>query len=201
MGSTNVAMSAAQYRDMMLSLLPQGAAWPRDPNSNWGKLFYGFGEEFARVDASNDALIAEMDVRTALELLPDYETDYGLPGQCIHEVQTLLDRRNALVTKYRLIGRQDRQFFIDVAADLGYAITITEYDEAHPGPQPDYNGIPLSGDAWNYVWQINAALVNLQLRTFPSSFAGPFGSFGNELLECTLRGLAHDHRALFFSYT
>jgi uncharacterized protein YmfQ (DUF2313 family) len=124
-----------------------------------------------------------------------------LPGPCITIAQSLADRRKALLAKYRWVGEQSRQFFIDVAADLGYAITITEYNAANPGPQTEYNGIPLVGDAWNFVWQINAAIQNQSIRVYGSQYPGPYQTFGNELLECTLRSLAHTHRVLFFSYT
>jgi uncharacterized protein YmfQ (DUF2313 family) len=196
-----MARTVEQFRDVMLALMPRGFAWPTEPNSNWGQLFMALAEEFTRIDIRNESLLAEFYPRTTLELLEDWEKNYGLPGQCIHEVQTLNERHRALLTKYRLVGRQDKQFFIDVAADLGYVITITEYDVNHPGPQTEYNGFPLTGSAWNYVWQINAQLETLQLRTYPSSYSGPYGAFSIELLECTLRGLAHDHRALFFAYT
>lgn len=201
MGRANVARSVEQYRDAMIALLPHGAAWSHDPRSQLGSLLMAFADEFARVDARNEQLLKEMDPRGALELMTEWEGDYGLPGPCIHTAQTLADRRKALLAKYRWVGRQDRQFFIDVAADLGYAITITEYNAANPGPQTEYEGIPLTGDAWNYVWQINAPLVNNTVRVYGSQYPGPYQTFGNELLECTLRGLAHTHRVLFFSYS
>ena len=196
-----MARSVEQFRDAMLALLPRGAAWTRDPKSQLGLLLTAFAEEFARVDLRDEQLLNEMFPSAAQELMSEWDADYGLPGPCIHTPQSLAERRKALIAKYRWVGRQDKQFFIDVAADLGYAITITEYDAAHPGPQTEYEGIPLSGDAWNYVWQVNAALINHSVRVYGSTYPGPYQTFGNELLECTLRGLAHDHRVLFFSYS
>ena len=196
-----MARSVEQFRNAMLALMPQGAAWTKAPDSTWGKLFEAFATEFSRIDARNELLLSEMDVRGALELIPEWEDDYNLPGPCIHEVQTLSERRSALLAKYRQLGEQSRAFFVTVAADLGYEITITEYNEENPGPQTEYEGIPIDGDAWNYVWQIDAALGTLRPRTFMAEFPGRFMEFGNELLECTLRSLAHDHRVLFFSYT
>lgn len=201
MGRSDMARSVEQFRDMMLALLPQGSAWPRDPKSNWGLLFTAFAEEFARVDARHEQLMNEMDPRGALELLPEWESDYALPGPCITTEQTLAERRKALLEKYRRVGRQDRAFFIEVAAALGYAITITEYNPTNSGPQTEYNGMPIAGDSWNYVWQINAQLLNRTQRVFGSQFPGPFQTYGNEMLECTLKALAHNHRVLFFSYT
>lgn len=196
-----MARSVEKFRDLLLALLPQGPAWPRDPRSVWGGLLYATAEEFARIDERNEALLRELDPRGAVELLPEWERDYALPGPCIHSAQSLVDRRNALVAKYRQIGEQSRQYFIDVAAGLGYAITITEYNAANPGPQTSYNGIPLSGDAWNFVWQINAPATAVQARLYGSRYGEPYRAFNVEILECTLRALAHDHRVLFFSYS
>lgn len=196
-----MARSVTEYRDMMLALLPKGSAWPREPDSEWGKLFTGIAEEFARIDARNEQLLREMNPRSALETLEEWERDYALPGGCITQEQTLVERRNALVEKYQRIGIQSRSFFIEAAAQLGYTITITEYDANNPGPQSNYNGIPLSGDDWNFVWQINAPLTTEQPRIYGSPYPAPYSAFGNELLECTMRALVHDHRVLFFSYS
>lgn len=196
-----MARIAKEFCDMMLAMLPHGAAWPRDPDSNWGKLLLAIAFEFARIDARNEQLLAEMDARSTAELLSEWEMDYALPGPCISEPQTLVERRAALIAKKVYRGRQDRQMFIDAAAQLGYVITLTEYDEAHPGSQTEYNGIPLTGDAWNFVWQVNAQLITSQARVYRSEYSGPYTAFSNELLECTLRSLAHTHRVLFFAYS
>jgi uncharacterized protein YmfQ (DUF2313 family) len=196
-----MALTAENFRDMMLALLPPGQAWSREPDGGFGLLFKAIGNEFSRIDSSNEQLLLEMSPQTTVALLPEWERDYDLPGACITGAQTFTERRRALVTKYQLIGNQSRQFFIDTAASLGYTITIDEYDEDHPGTQTEYMGIPLTGDAWNYVWQINSPETTIQPRSYGSSYNEPYTAFGNQLLECTLRAIAHDHRALFFAYT
>ena len=196
-----MARVATDFRDMLLAMLPQGSAWPTEVDSNWGNLLLAFGDEFAIFDSRCEQLLAEMDTRSVSELLPEWENDYGLPGACITTAQSLNDRRRALVVKAKFHGRQDKQMFIDAAAELGYTITITEYDAAHPGPQPDYNGIPLVGDAWNFVWQINASDTTSRVRRYGDEYPGPYTDFGNELLECSMRSLAHAHRVLFFAYS
>ncbi len=197
-----MARSVEDYRDMMLALLPQGDAWPREPNSEWGKLFHGFADECGRIDVRHDQLLLEMNPATCVELLPEWEEDFGLPGGCMIGVgQTFTQRRNALVAKYKLIGNQSKQFFIDVAAGLGYTITITEYSAANPGPYTHTpTGLPISGDDWNYVWRINAPEITVQSRLSGSPIGEPYSTVGNKLLECTLYDLAHDHRVLFFNY-
>jgi uncharacterized protein YmfQ (DUF2313 family) len=196
-----MARSLEQYVEIMLSMLPHGDAWPRDPNSETGQRFAAIAAEFVLIDQRNDQLLREMMPSTTVELLPDWETDHGLPDPCIVTAQTFTERRNALINKYRFIGAQDQQFFIDVAIDLGYTITISEYSESIPGPQSEYEGISLAGDAWNYVWQINAEDNNIVRKQVGTPTGEPLSTWGNEGLECALRSLAHDHRILFFTYT
>lgn len=197
-----MARSVEQFRDMMLALLPRGPAWPTSKDSQLAQWLMGMAEEFARVDAKNEQLRMEMNPAKTVDLLPEWERDYGLPTQCMAGIaQTFTQRRNNLVEKYKLVGNQSKPFFIALAAAIGYTITITEYDENNPGPQSNYNGIPLSGDAWNFVWQVNASNTTITPRSYGSAYGEGYSSWGNELLECTMRYFSHGHRVLFFSYT
>ncbi len=196
-----MARSVAEFTAMMLAMLPRGAAWPRDPNSATGRRFSAMAHEFALIDLRADQLINEMLPSRTAELMPDWEEQYNLPGDCITEVQTTTQRRNALVSRYKFKGHQKRQMFIDAAAALGYTITITEYSATNPGPQADYNGTPLVGDDWNFVWQINAANTTVVPKQLGTAIGEPLSTWGNEQLECVMRDLAHDHRVLFFAYT
>lgn len=197
-----MAGSVADYTQSMLALLPNGAAWPREPESEWAKLFEGIAEEFARADAINQQLLNETLPSKTSSLLTEWENDYGLPTDCTKNIaQTFAQRRTSLVSKYKLVGNQSRQFFIDTAAEFGFAITITEYSASNPGAQSDYNGLPINGDDWNFCWQINAPLTTLTRRVSGSLMGEPFTVFGNELLECVMNEIKHAHRILFFSYT
>ena len=69
----------------------------------------------------------ESDPRSTVELLPDWERNWGLPDPCYEEPQSIAERQLALVMRMTMEGGQSRQFFIDVAAMIGYTITITEY--------------------------------------------------------------------------
>ncbi len=222
-----MAKSAIAYRDMMLAMLPQGDAWPRDVDGDWAKLFMPFAEEFARVDMTNEQLQAEMRPTQTVALLPEWETNYALPNDCSCNLdQTFTQRRQALVAKYKMSGNQSREFFIGVAKDLGFDISITEYDENNPGPYVSYQGMPIDGEDWNFVWQINVNATNTKRRQCGEPVGEPFSVFdenyhgtipitrrqcgsqsgepltvwGGEFLECVIRDLVHDHRILFFVY-
>jgi uncharacterized protein YmfQ (DUF2313 family) len=74
-----------------------------------------------------DLLEIESDPRSTVELLPDWERNWGLPDPCIQSPQTVSQRQFALVQRMTIQGGQSRQFFIDIAKQIGYDITITEY--------------------------------------------------------------------------
>jgi uncharacterized protein YmfQ (DUF2313 family) len=90
-----------------------------------------------------DLLEQESDPRRTLELLPDWERNWGLPDPCYTEPLTIGERQRALVMRMTMEGAQSREFFIKVAAQLGYGITISEY-------RPWVVGIDRCGDSRVY---------------------------------------------------
>ena len=116
------------YGTAFLSLLPQGQAWPKRPGSTLDLACRGLAEYWGFVDSrAADLLEQESDPRITLELLPDWERNWGLPDPCYESPQTIAERQLALILRMTMEGGASRQFFIDLAATLGYTITITEY--------------------------------------------------------------------------
>ncbi len=153
-----VARSGAEYAGALRDLLPDGPAWPRDPQSYLQKWCAGNGLIWGDVDASAAQLLTgESDPRVTIAMLPDWERNWGLPDPCLAlPPQTVSTRQAALVNKMTLLGGQSIAFFTSVAASLGYAITITEYS-------PYACGISQCGDTRNaagiYRWQIGPATI------------------------------------------
>jgi uncharacterized protein YmfQ (DUF2313 family) len=148
-----VRRSAADYAEGFQDLHPVGPAWPRaeapapgdtvprGDDEALSDLTRGLAKIWGeKVDSrAADLLFIETDPRQTFELLPDWERAFGLPDPCNDEVQDLAARRAALIRKLTLLGRQDRQFFIDLAAGLGYQIRICEY-------RPIIGGITVGGE-------------------------------------------------------
>jgi uncharacterized protein YmfQ (DUF2313 family) len=135
-----VRRSADDYAEAFDGLHPVGPAWPRAEAPTPGDdsprgddealsdLTRGLAQVWGRVDArAADLLFIETDPRFTYEMLEDWERAFGLPDPCVPVVQSLPERRQALVNKLTTEGGQSRAFFISVAAALGYSITITEY--------------------------------------------------------------------------
>jgi uncharacterized protein YmfQ (DUF2313 family) len=125
----HIRRSGSDYTEAFLSMLPQGQAWPKHaPGSVLVQGITGLCDYWGFVDGrAADLLEIESDPRQTVELLPDWERNWGLPDPCYAEPQTIGQRQLALVMRMTMQGAQSREFFIGIAAMLGYSITITEY--------------------------------------------------------------------------
>ncbi len=194
-----MAMTAADYREQLLTLLPRGAAWPHDPDSTLARLMDALGAELARVDARGDDLVREAHPRTAWEMLPDWERVAALPSPCMAgQAQTTAERRAALAGRLAERGGQSRDYFVRLAASLGYAVTI---DEFRPF-DVTMDATALAADAaWAFVWRINApAAGGVRAADVTMGADDPLASWGSALLECEIREDAPAHTTVLFAY-
>ena len=194
-----MGISADDYTGMLLGLLPPGPAWPQE-DSQIARMLSGWAQELARLDARSANLVEEADPRTTEELLPDWERVAGLPGLCSETGITLTEgqRRQLLVAKLISQGGQSRQYYIAVAAALGYTITITEFSLHTCLKACDY---PLIGEEWIMAWQVNASDGMRTYFNCLSQCDEPLSRWGNFLLECALNAIKPAHTVLLFSYT
>lgn len=190
-------MNAAAYYAQLRSLLPPGDLWPRRDDAGLARLLAAIAEEFARLDGRARDLVREADPRTTSELLDDFERVAGLPDPCVPDVQSVEARRSRLVQKLTGRGGQSRAFFIELAAGLGFTITITEF-RRFTAVSACTDGI--NADPWCHTWRVNAPSVRIDHMTATSTCAEPIRSWGNELLECVLTRLKPAHTHLLFGY-
>ena len=152
--------TVADYQAAFADLLPTGPAWPRDDASVLMALLDGLAGIWGDVvdERANTLLNVESDPRIALQLLPEWESAFGLPDPCSAEALTLSSRNTALVNKMTQQGGQSRAFFIALALTLGYTITITEYSPVVCGISHCGDTRPLSVSSMDaYQWQIGGA--------------------------------------------
>lgn len=181
------AMTAEDYAALLSNLLPQGPAWPREPESTLQLLLAALAVEFSRLEERLRDLVAESDPRLTSELLGEWERMAGLPDPCVPLGSTLDVRRSALTAKITNVGGQSRAFYLEVAARLGYSITIDEFFTEAAAISA---GIPYTGTSWAHTWRINAAEETVrEFRVGSSTVAERLRSWGNELLECVMNRL------------
>ncbi|OLN24850.1 Prophage tail protein [Desulfovibrio sp. DV] len=153
----------------------------------------------------------------ALEWLEDYERVYDLPGDCRQPGLLLQERLALLAIALPERAGINRAYFIWLAGQLGYAITIEEFDQfkagfARAGDRiTNYEtlfsagwsaGQSLSqGAPWQYVWMVHASGEPTTLFRAGMSGAGePLASWSNQLLECAIRNAAPAHTMVHFAY-
>lgn len=195
-------MTAADYLAQLQALLPSGDAWPRAADATLTKLLSAFADELAAADMRATDVLNESDPRTASELLIDWEMAAGLPDPCVAAsgaIQTVEQRRAALVAKLTSLGGQSAEYFIGLAAALGYpGATIDEYRPFNCNG--NCNGA-LSSEADRFCWQINLPSAG---GTFPmncgSPCDSPLSAWGDEPVECRLQRLKPAHTDVIIAY-
>jgi uncharacterized protein YmfQ (DUF2313 family) len=190
----------AEYTVALLSHLPRGRIWPRDPDSAPATTAAGLAPSLQRLDARAAALLVDAFPGTTYELLPEWEASLGLPDPCAGEAPGLQQRRAQVVARLTATGGQSVPYFENVAAKLGYAATVREYAPSRFG-QFRFGG-RLQSAQWAHVWAIQAQQTTVTSFRFGlSGFGERFRTWGNEVLECEMRALAPAHTILLFQYS
>jgi uncharacterized protein YmfQ (DUF2313 family) len=192
--------TAAEYREQLKALLPPGQAFPRDPGTTLHDLLDGMSIELARLDGRAAALPQEVNPSTTVELLPDWERVAGLPDKCSGVLEeTLQGRRNALLTKLTSTGGQSPAYFIELAASLGYTVTIEVFRPFRVGMSRV--GDLLTNGPWAFTWLIRAPEVTVtSFRVGQSAVGERLRTWGNDTLECKINQLKPAHTLAIFAY-
>lgn len=173
-------MNAADYLSQLFKLLPPGKAFTKEPTSKLGKLLLSFADAAARFDARCVDLVKEVDPRTTTELIDAWEDCAGLPDGCTGALTDIAARRQALWQKITSTGGQSRAYFTEVAARLGFVITINEF---RPATCESLCDATLFEEDWRFVWEV----------VIPADDA--------PVLECVLNRLKPAETEIMFTYT
>jgi len=193
-------MGLINYKNTLLGLLPVGLAWPREKGTNLDNLITAVAEEPNRVAIRVEDMLRESYPLTASELLTDWERITGLPEACTGAPDTLQFRREAVDQKLATTGGQSKQFYMDLAAKIGFEVTITEYSPFKVGGSK--TGDPLNGDDWAYAWQVNAPEETIRdFKTGRNAVGEPLRVWGNEILECVISAVKPAHTYVLFAYS
>jgi uncharacterized protein YmfQ (DUF2313 family) len=192
--------TADDYAQVLADLLPRGWAWPRDPRAIVMRVFAGLAVEFSRIHGRDCDLLAEAYPGSAVETLSDWERICGLPDPCTGPLETLQERRLAVLWKLAARGGQSRAYYIAVAARLGFDITITEFDVFRASR--NRAGDPVHGADWLWAWRVNVPADSdiIYFRAGQSTAGERLRSWGSNILECVLRLLKPAHTILLFAY-
>ncbi|HCQ8415826.1 TPA: DUF2313 domain-containing protein [Klebsiella michiganensis] len=192
--------SVDDYARALVSLLPTGLAWPRDVESTQYAMVRSLAHSFARSDTESLTLLSGGFPSTALMMLYEWERTLGLPDDCaIGEMDSIGARQRAVVSKLISTGGLNRNYYISVAAALGYTIHITQFRPAMCGMS--VCGDAINGDEWPFTWQINVPGTTIRYAYSGSTYCGdPLGSWGDKQFECAITKIAPSHINIIFVY-
>lgn len=170
-----MARQVKDYLKLLQSLLPPGKVWSRSFSSVIGEFLYGEANELARIDNRAQDILIERNTKTTNELLTDHELEWGLPDECTRDLSlTLEERRLAVYNKKVSLGGQNKEYFIQIAANLGYIATITEYT-------PFWCGLGVSGSPCGPQENIFYWTLTIYSNEDPIIFKSGTGASGDPL--------------------
>lgn len=148
-------------------------------------------------------LLEESDLRTTVELLPEWALWLGLAEDCTDGLpETALEQRFAAYRKLTTPGGQNRFHYREVAQALGYDVELEDLVEfqAFVAEGSDAED-PCYDDDWAFVLEVHAPEVTPRFaRTGVSVCGEPLATFGNELLSCTLDRLKPAHVLFLYAF-
>lgn len=110
------------YMSPAQQLLPNGPAWPRDPDTWMMKLVRAIAHTFSRVGRRARDLLREADPSSTKEMLPDWERALGLGA-----VGDRPTRLTAIASQLQGYGDPSKEHAEQIAADLGYLDAEVKY--------------------------------------------------------------------------
>lgn len=210
----DVTVIKARYKTLLRKLFPTGWAWNPEKDGGLDLLLDSLSVEPARVEARALEFLEEMNPYTTFELLTTWERLLALPDECSPDTYDpgLSERRLRVVQKLSMIGGQNKDFFRNIALQLGYEIDLYDVSNFR-----DFRvGISRAGDAltnstnpdgtpnangWAYAFLVSAP------PEFVRRFKVGLSTVGERLvlaenssLECIIKKYAPAHTTPIFSY-
>jgi uncharacterized protein YmfQ (DUF2313 family) len=172
-------------------LLPRGRIWHRAWGTAQAEQLLTLMPTWVRLHARAANLIVDAFPCSTMELLPEWEATLGLPDPCVQPpLATIQQRAAAVCGKFAARGGSSAEYFIHLAASLGFQITIETFSPFRVG----YSrvGQPLCGEEWAFAWRIavqgNVGAITW-FRVGSSATGEPLATWGIMLLQCAFEKL------------
>jgi uncharacterized protein YmfQ (DUF2313 family) len=187
------------FHQAMMRLLPRGPIWRTDAASNLSNVLLALAPTYTRSSAAAAQLLIDTNPDTTENLLTEWEESLGLPDPCSVSNPTLEQRQVAVRAKWGFRGSLSNAYFIALAAELGFAITITEFSPFVIG---EGVGLPLLGPAWAFAWEVNAPQVTTLYFAVGSSAVGDaLTTYDSGELVCRITRDAPAETTVFFVFS
>jgi uncharacterized protein YmfQ (DUF2313 family) len=156
------------------------------------------GKQLDNAQARAEQLLREMFPDNAYELLPDWERVCGLTPA---SDETLQMRINKVIRRLRELGGLSRAYFINLAASLGYTITIEELRPFMAGWGSAGDTLYIYESLW--IWRVKISGQALYYFRAGQSAAGERLLWwpAQTALEDLLKELKPAHTYVIFDYS
>ncbi|WP_233869202.1 YmfQ family protein [Paraburkholderia adhaesiva] len=194
-----MGMTKEGYRSALQQLLPRGLVWVRALGTRLTGLLTGFARTLLRVDNRLGDLARETDPTKTVEAITDWEKLAGLPDDCCctPTVSDDLDeRRQAVILRLTNEGGQSKPYFIQLAAMLGFQITINEFRPFRAGISRC--GDPLNSREMSFMWVVRE--TDSTLPTDLSEQAAEAIACARAALVCIFRRYKPAHTDVVFYF-
>ena len=185
----------------LLQLQPPGWTFPSDPDTYDGAKLLGWANELSLVETSMEALLPQVDLRVAYDLLPDYQRVLG-PDPCGRDLSALSfgDQAAIAYSRWTAGGTVCAGSLVRIAAALGIAATVTEVQPWICGASTCDDEMAPVGTNFMFV----VSLPQSSATYFECGVADcddSLGTIEESLAQCPIEHAAPLHTLPIFSYT
>ncbi|GAB0119489.1 YmfQ family protein [Acidisoma sp. 7E03] len=190
-----------QVLDEIYGTLPEGDGWP-GRGSQLLKLFAGLAACNADLEASAESMALEIDPRSAVHLLEDFERCLG-PDPFGRDAGALTVEQRALLAYQRWTSRGGLSvpYFIALAAALGVTVSIEEFTRNVCGRMRC--GSPLRPHPNQFIWRVT--MPESSVTTFRTGISRAGQALGriarNTLVETAFQALKPPYTEIVFNYS
>lgn len=195
-----ITPTAEEYLGQFQQLLPRGRIWHR----GWGVVqaadLLALMPTWVRLTLRANDVIPQTFPCTTVDMLPEWEATLGLPDPCTGPLSSVQLRTAAVCAKFDARGGQSREYFIHLAASLGFQIQIQTFVPFYAGR--GRAGDHCYGEAWAYAWRVivqSAALITW-FRAGQSAAGEPLADWGHNLLQCVFAEYAPANTIIIWAY-
>jgi uncharacterized protein YmfQ (DUF2313 family) len=185
----------------VLSLLPDGWAATRDPDDYEAALFRPLAAEIGTIEVSAFSMLAQIDPRTAPNLLPDWERMLG-PGPFAASTPVTDTVTRGLIAYAQLTnaGTICAGYFERMALMIGETITITEFP-AYACGAFECGASMLVQPPEHCAFQVTLKATNVEEWVCGASQCGDsLGVFTPSVMEDVIRNGAPLYATPYFNY-
>lgn len=190
------AASIEEATRQLASTIPDGRAWQAKsiPGTNMYAVVSACASEFREIQIQIETLAREFDINLSDQLLPDWEASCGLPEECIGQMASLEDRRNAVILRLRKIPFVTKADYENLAFQLtGLSVTVTPGAEIELFPLD----FPIPFSSGNSYFKLYVTF-NDAIGGFPYLFPFNFVSTGDNIIRCVFEQIAPANVLIIF---